>query len=160
MEFLVTGCLDVNNVLLRRVNGGKNSSWTIKHKDIKSAKVWEYVLKICLVCPFLGIGYTGVRGWQSSWTFSQLQCQKTTQSFACSGHVVLQPILLFQKTWLLSESYCFFSFLIHNHNSRERQVAVCVLGRFSGLQDAQTSFPAEGRRIISPKACATAVTRQ
>lgn len=23
MEFLVTGCLDVNNVILRRVNGGK-----------------------------------------------------------------------------------------------------------------------------------------
>lgn len=132
----------------------------MKHKDIKLAKVWEYVVKICLVCPFVGICYTGARGWQSSWASRQLLCRRTTQSFACSGHVALQPVLLFQRTWLLSQAYCFFSFLICIHNSRERQVAVCVLGRFSGLWDAQTSFPAEGRRIISLKACASAVTRQ
>lgn len=156
MEFLVTGCLDVNNVLTRRVNWWKKSSRAVKHKDIKLLEVWEYVLKTCLVCPFLGISYAGIRGWQSSWTFGQLLCWRTTQSSVCLDHVVLQSTLLFQRTLLLSQAYCFFSFLICNHNSRQRQVAVCVLRRFLGLRDAQTRFPTEGRRIVSP----SAVTRK
>lgn len=55
MEFLVTVCLDVNNVLTRRVNQGKKTSRAVKHKDIKSLEVWEYMLKICLVGLSLSI---------------------------------------------------------------------------------------------------------
>lgn len=155
MEFLVTGCLDVNNVLTRRVNWGKKSSRAVK--VINLLEVWEYILKICLVYLFLGVHYAGIRGWQSSWTIGQPLCGRTTRSFVCLNHAALQPVLLFQRTLLLSKACCFFSFVICNHNSRERKVAVQVLGRFLGLRDALRGFPAKGRRIVSPKVWASAV---
>lgn len=119
----------------------KKSSRAVK--DIKFLEVWGYVLKICLVCLFLGIHYAGIRG-----------------SFVCLDHVALQPILLFQRTLFLSQANCFFSFLICNYHLRERQVAVCVLGRFLGLWDVQICLPTKGRRIVSHKAWASAVTRK